>query len=108
MHMRRIQRYVLASVLLCASPFGAGAQWAATVTEHDWQLTIAGRPYGLVQQVQYVGARIGGTRMTTLYLGTYTANTRAPAAWVATMILLPAAVTGLLVLKGLLPQKRES
>src|SRR5690348_12410616 len=68
MHLRRVRQCFLMSLLLCASPFAAHAQWATTETEHDWRLTIAGRPYGLVQRVRYVGARIGGTRRTTIYL----------------------------------------
>lgn len=108
MHMGRIRQYVVMSLLACAPPFAAHAQWATTVTEHDWRLTIAARPYGLLQRVHYVGARIGGTRTTTLCLGPYTANTRVPAACVATVILLPVGVVGLLVLRGLFPGKKQS
>jgi hypothetical protein len=105
-HMRTIRQYLLMTVVVCASPFAAHAQWATLETEHDWRLTIAGRPYGLVQQVSYVGARLGGTRMTTICLGSFAAKTRIPAAFVATMFLLPVAVLGCFVMTGLFRQKR--
>lgn len=106
--MRRIRHCFLMTLLVCTSPFVAHAQWAATITEHDWRVRVGGHFYGLVQQVTYVGVRIGGTRRTTIYVGRYAAETRIPAAYVATVILLPVGVLGLFVLRGLLGQKNES
>jgi hypothetical protein len=104
--MRTIRESMLMTVVICASSLAAHAQWGVTENEHDWRLTIAGRPYGLVQQVSYVGARLGGTRMTTICLGSYEAKTRIPAAYVATMVLLPVALIGRFVMTGLFRQKR--
>jgi len=103
-----VRHYFLMTLLVCASPFVAHAQWAATITEHDWQVTVGRHSYGLVEMVTYVGARIGGTRRTTICVGRYTAETRIPAACVATVILLPVGVLGLFVLRGLLSQRNES
>ncbi len=93
------------TVLVCALPFAAHAQWGTTETEHDWRLTIAGRSYGLVQQVTYVGARLGGTRTTTIWLGSYAAKSRIPAVYLATIVLLPVTVLGCFLLTGLLRNK---
>lgn len=106
MRMRRIRQYCAVTFLVWASFFAAHAQWATTVSEHDWRLTIAGRPYGLVQRVSYVGARIGGTRRTTICLGPYAAETPIPAAFVAAAILLTVSVLGFMVMSGLFRQKR--
>ena len=97
--MRRMRQCFLMGLLVGAATVTAHAQWGTTETEHDWRLTIAGRACGLVQRVSYVGARIGGTRRTTIYLGRYTAETRIPAAYVATVMLLPVAVLGVIVLQ---------
>jgi len=108
MRMRRIRHCFLMSLLVCASPFVAHAQWAATITEHDWRLTVGGHSYGVVERVRYVGVRLGGKRTTTIYVGRYTAETRLPAALVATVTLLPVGVLGLFVLRGLVRQGSES
>jgi hypothetical protein len=105
--MGKIRELLLAALVVCASPFAARAQWATTETQHDWRLTIAGRPFGLVQQVSYVGARLGGTRTTTVCLGSYAVKTRIPAACVATMVLFPGTVMGFFVMARQVRQKTE-
>jgi hypothetical protein len=105
--MHRIRQYFLMGLLVCASPLAVHAQWGLTVIEHDWRFRIAGRPYGLVQQVDYVGARIGGTRTTRVCFGASSISTRFPAACVAMAILLPAAVIGIIVVRGFFSQEMQ-
>ena len=104
--MRQIRHLLLVTLVVCALPIAAHAQWATSSNEHDWRLTIGGNSYGLLQRVTYFASYgVGGIRTTTICLGPYTANTRLPAAYVAAMMFLPVGAT-LFLLARLFPQRR--
>ena len=105
--MRKIRQLLLVTLVVCAWPMVARAQWATSRTEHDWRLNIAGHSFGLVQEAIYtVSLSYPNYRTTTIYLGPYTTTTRVPAAYAAVMMLLPAGTIGFLLLTRLLAQRR--
>ena len=107
--MRKIRQLLLVTLVVCALPMVAHAQWASSQTEHDWRLNIAGHSFGLVQQAIYtVSLSYPSYRTTTIYLGPYTTATRIPAAYAAGMMLLPVGAIGLFLLTRLLAQRREA
>ena len=100
--MGRFRQFLLLSWAFCALPVAASAQWASSITEHDWCFTVGGNSYGLQQRVTYtISLGYGGTRTTTLYLGRYTATTRIPAPFVALIALLPVGTVGFFLLTRL-------
>jgi len=67
-----VRHLMLATCLMFAWPGILSAQWAATRTEHDWQLTIGGSSIGLVQRaVYFVNLAEVNHRETTIYLGPF-------------------------------------
>jgi hypothetical protein len=94
------------ALAVLAWPIGARAQWGISYNEHDWRITVGGKPYGLVQNFSSFISLTNGVRQTTIYLGAYKTTTRLRAPVVAIALFLSGAAAGAFVARGLFPEKR--
>ena len=97
---------------LCLLSATAHGQWASSVVDHDWRVTIGTNSYGLQQRTTYTLALgVGGTRTTTLHLGRYTTTTRLPAVPLVALVLLPTGLGAFCLLArvahGTTPRRKE-
>jgi hypothetical protein len=107
--MSKMRRLFLVGMAVCALPVAAQAQWASSRTEHDWRLSIRGYSFGLVQQAVYTASLAQPSfRQTTVYLGPLGSRTTSHrAAYLVTVVLVPAAAAVALLVMSVLRQKRE-
>jgi hypothetical protein len=87
---RGVRLICLLALVAFTLPVTAFAQWSMTKTEHDWQLSIGGYSFGLVQKAHYFTSRDVPTyRQTTICLGPLgSATTRLQAPYIAAALIL--------------------
>ena len=102
-----MRQSLVVALVAFALPLAAHAQWASSLIEHEWLITIGGNSYGLVQRVTD-SAGVRRERTTTVCLGSYTTTTRVRAAYLALLMLLPVGALGVVLLPRLSPGKSGS